>query len=498
MSVEARLAAALESELEQVLPRAGAWATLRSRLEESPPVPLWHRVWDLGLSRRQFLGRAATAAAATLLPAPLVMPVPAVPSEPPPAWGALSRQGAITHGPAPPQAGPGSASLPVVEPPTPDEHDLYLPGIGFRRPRGMAAREPVSSTAGELTLTVHRVAVLGRGTWLDVEVSGLRHDPAKLGGGTIDVLVRADSQTHTTSAGRRSARRLESGRIAARIMLRLGPLRPDLTEVEVVASGELIPEDLRALVPLVPVSEVGRKAIRLSGPAATVGGVTIRAANAVLGGDPTVLLLEVQTAPPWGHVWVGSRMGGRRRGQELTLRDAQGREYLEEITVVGFSHAAAVYDDVVIFPGLSGDAAGLRLVVPTVTVAGHEGAAEVQVPLARLRPGEPFPMGHDLRLGSHPLRVTAAELWEQATGRLLTLRLDLGPRRDGRLLLGPGEVLLDGEDRGFRGRWTGSRSEARYESVDVPLPAETRDVASITMRLPRVEIEGPWIVPLGL
>lgn len=497
MSVEARLVAALESELEQVRPRAGAWAKLRSRLEGSPPVPLWHRVWDLGLSRREFLGRAATAAVATLLPVPALLPAPPGPPEPPPAWGALPRGGAITHHPPPPRPGPGPAGLPVFEPPTPDEHDLYLPGIGFRRPRGMASREPVSWSAAELTLTVHRVAVLGRGTWLDVEVSGLGHDPANPGGGGIDVVVRADGQSCTTSAWRRHGRRLESGRIAERIMLRLGPLRPDLSEVEVVASGELIPEDLRAVVPLVPATEVGRRAIRLSGPAATVGGVAIRAANAVLGGDPTVLLLEVETAPPWRHVWVGSRMGGRGRGQELALRDAQGREYLEEIAVLGLSHTAAVYDDVVTFPRLPADAAGLRLAVPTVTVAGDEGSAEVRVPLARLRPGEPLALGQDLRLGSDPLRVTAAELWELATGRLLTLRLDLGPRRAGRLLLGPGEVLLDGEDRGFRGRWSGG-VDARYDSIDVPLPAQTRDVASVTMRLPRVEIVGPWIVPLGL
>ncbi len=55
---------------------------------------------------------------------------------------------------------------------------------------------------------------------------------------------------------------------------------------------------------------------------------------------------------------------------------------------------------------------------------------------------------------------------------------------------------LDGQDRGFRGRWS-SESPARYETIDVPLPAETPAVASVTRRLPRVEIEGPWIVPLG-
>src|SRR5262249_20834010 len=95
-----------------------------------------------------------------------------------------------------------------------------------------------------------------------------------------------------------------------------------------------------------------------------------------------------------------------------------------------------------------------------------------------------------------PRRVVHAKLWGLETARLLTLRLDLGPRRQGRLLLGPGMVLVDGEDHGFRGRWSGL-GRARYETIDVPLPAETPDVVSITFRLPRVEILGPWIVPLG-
>ena len=489
MTVDSRLAAALRSELEQVRPRAGAWAALRARLEESPPVPLWHRVWDLGLSRRQFLGRAATVAAAVLLP-------PVAPSrDAPPAWGALSRQGAIMHHPAP-QAGPDPASLPVVTPPTPDEHDLYLPGVGFRRPAGMASRGPVTSVAGDLTLTVHRVAVLGRGTWLDVEVSGLRHDPAALGGGRIDVVLRADGQAHPAGPGRVRACREESGSITTRRVLRLGPLRSGPAEVEVIVSGELIRGELRALVPMVPAVEAGFPATRLSGAPATVDGVSIRVASAVLGADPTVLLLEVETPPPHGHVWVGSRMGGRERGHELALLDSGGREYLEEITLGGFSHDTAVFDDIVTFPWLPADASGVRLVVPTVTVAWHEGHAEVQVPLGRLRPGASVPLGLDLRLGPHPVRLTTAERWELPTGRLLTLHLDLGPRLDGHLLLGPGQVLLDGQDRGFRGCWS-SESPARYETIDVPLPAETPAVASVTLRLPRVEIEGPWIVPLG-
>lgn len=500
MSVEERLAAGLKRALEPVRPRPGAWVRLRSQLEESPPVPLWHRVWDMGLSRRQFLGGATAAAAAALLPAPRIAEAPR-PPEPPPPSGAVPRwdvprgqgQGWIDHHPA---AGGGKPSnLPVFAPPTPDEHDLYLPGVGFRRPRGMASPGPVSAAAGALTLTVHRVAVLGRGTWLDVEVSGVVPGPGTSRGIRLDVSLRADGQMHVAGLGP-VRNRWDDGRITVRTVARLGPLRPDLAEVEVIVGSEHIGGDLHALVPLVPAVEAGLMATRLTGAAATVGGVTISVARAILGTDPTVLLLEVRTPPPHGHVWIGARIGGRLRGGELTLLDAEGREYLEEPTVLGFSHDPAVFEDVVVFPRLAPGATGLRLVVQTVTVAAYKGEAELRVPLAGLRPGGTVPLALDLAFGDDPLHVVAAELWELATGRTLTLRLDLGPRRKGRLLLGPGEVLVDGEDRGFRGRWSGS-GHARYETIDVPLPPETPDVVSITLRLPRVEILGPWIVPLG-
>jgi hypothetical protein len=271
---------------------------------------------------------------------------------------------------------------------------------------------------------------------------------------------------------------------------RLGPLRPDLAEVEVIVGGEHIGGDLQALVPLVPAVEASLLTTRLSGAEATVGGVTVSVPRAILGTDPTILLLEVRTPPPHGHVWIGSRLG-RVRGEELSLFDADGREYLEEPTVVGFHNQV-----VVVFPRLPPGASGLRLVVPTVTLATPDGEAELHIPMAGQRSGAVIPLGLDLALGRLPFRVVAAELWELATGRLLTLRLDLGPRREGRLLVGPGEILVGGEAHDFRGRWP-DPGHARYETIDVPLPPQTPDVVSITFRLPIVEILGPWVVPLG-
>ncbi len=352
MSAEERLASLLRKELERVRPAPGAWASLRARLQDEAPTPLWHRVWEHGMSRRQFLGSAATATAAALLPAPpWIWRAPAAPSPP--------------------------ADLPVFAPPTPDEHDLYLPGIGFRRPRGMASRQPVSTRSGDLTLTVRGIAVMARGTWLDLEVAGLERGPDGTESGGIDVQLRADGVTRTPRPGVTRARRDESGGITIRRVLRMGPLGPDLTEVEVIVSGELIAGELRAVVPLVSAVEAGLPAVRLAGEAVTVGGVSIRVTNAVLS-DPTVLLLRIVTPPPYGFVWLRGGIGGRVRGEELVLRDAQGREYLEELPLGGgFSHDPAVFDDVVHFPRLPADASDLRLVVPQVTLGRHTGDAVV-------------------------------------------------------------------------------------------------------------------------
>jgi hypothetical protein len=349
MSAEERLASLLRGELEHVRPVPGAWASLRELLQDEAPTPLWHRVWERGLSRREFLRGAGTVAASALLPAP----------------GRVAP--AAAKGPAP----AASPDLPLYAPPVPDEHDLYLPGVGFRRPRGMASLHPVSVKSGELTMTVHRVAALVRGTWLDLEVAGIRwHGPRGSAPTGLDVRLRATDELRTPAPGLTRATWDGLGKVTVRRVLRMGPLDPDLTEVEVIASGELLAEELSAVVPLVPAVEAGLPAVRLAGEPAVVNGVSIEVTNAVLGGDRTVLLLRVGVSPHSGFVWLGRPFRCRVRGEELVLRDAQDREYLEELpTGVGFSHDQTVFDDVVHFPPLPPDASGLRLVVPRVTLA---------------------------------------------------------------------------------------------------------------------------------
>src|SRR5258708_26461087 len=98
MWIEALAAAALKRGLEAVRPAPGAWRALRERLTDEAPVQLWHRVWEHGVSRRQFLRAAAAVTGGVLAPR-----LPAPPA--PPATGPATppaRPLATVRGLAPP------------------------------------------------------------------------------------------------------------------------------------------------------------------------------------------------------------------------------------------------------------------------------------------------------------------------------------------------------------------------------------------------------------
>jgi hypothetical protein len=163
---------------------------------------------------------------------------------------------------------------------------------------------------------------------------------------------------------------------------------------------------LTAKVRLVSVTEAGHPASRPEGADATVQGVTISVPSAVLDRDPAVLRLGASGAAGMGC--LGSRMGTRRRGQELVLRDAEGREYLEEISLDPTSHGTALFDDVAHFPRLPADARGLELIVPTMAVHETKGEAVARLEY-RLAAGRPRARG------SHP-GPGSARAWRHHPG----------------------------------------------------------------------------------
>src|SRR5262249_8690446 len=143
---------------------------------------------------------------------------------------------------------------------------------------------------------------------------------------------------------------------------------------------------------------------------------------------------------------------------------------------------------------LPADTRGLELVVPTLSFHDSEGEAMIDMPIGGLRVGGRQPQPQDLRLGRYSLRLTEGELLARPA---LALHLDLGEATDGRLLLHPAQVLVDGRELGWKMRWR-SGNVMRSDVIEVPLPPGHGDVVRITMRMPAVEVEGPWVVPLNL
>ena len=141
------------------------------------------------------------------------------------------------------------------------------------------------------------------------------------------------------------------------------------------------------------------------------------------------------------------------------------------------------------------DAEGLELVVPAVTLHGMQAECQLEVPVADLRPGSKRPVELTCALGPFPVRAGQVELVERDDGLFVALDVDLGPVVDGRLLVRPGVVLVDGVDRGLTLHWAATRRE-RAEVIEVPLPPSPGASVLLTLQSPVVELQGPWVIPL--
>jgi len=484
MSVEALVAAELRRELDAVRPLSGAWRALRDQLADEAPVPLWHRVWDHGMSRRQFLRAAAAIAGAAM--------VPGLPAPPP----SEHLAGSIIFMPPPP---PGTirAGIPTFSPAGPGP-DTYLRGLGFcSDPYAVASADVATATADQLTLSVRRLASVADGTWLELEVVDAGVDAKDLPppghfDGTLVLRDPAGGDLAEIPLGAQRIVKHGWSHVTGWMRLHVPGVRLHAGEVVILATVTARATTLVARVRLLPVAEVGQPASRPRRAQATVRGITIRVVAAALGGDPAVLRLDASEVG--GAACIGSRMGTRGRGGELVLRDAQGREYLEEIALHPTSHGSTLFDDVAHFPRLPADARGLELIVPTLSFHDREGEAVVEVPIRGLRVGVRQPLPRDLRLGGYSLRITEVELLAPPA---LALHLDLGHATDGRLLLYPAQVVVDGRQLGWNMRWRPG-NVMRADVIEVPLPPGHGDVVGVTMRTPAVEVEGPWVVPLDL
>lgn len=230
-----------------------------------------------------------------------------------------------------------------------------------------------------------------------------------------------------------------------------------------------------------------------AGPATS--GLDVTLAGIALGDDRTAIQLTAWPDSSATHVYNAGGWHGSRR--PLVLRDDRGQEYTEiPSNPPSRPYSGSVYTDDILFSALSPGAKSIELDVPFVTVAEQAAAAPLEVPLTGRRVGDTIVLPTtNLMLGRYPIQVTSASLGESDGQRQLVLHLDLGSWHDGRKLVAPGRVQLEGfEPSSLTGLTFFDAPDVVGQSTEVriPLREDVGDRATVLFRDAQVAVQGPW------
>lgn len=379
-----------------------------------------------------------------------------------------------------------------------------VPGLGIRdcAAASIVAAEPVAVTRGGATFTVLALLSSGGQTTVRVEVTGLPAPPpdAPSPAGQLNVTLRgADGQTYP---------RVGKGGLGG-IIPRVTPnafgvsaegafaaLNPDTRAVDIELFGPPTVGNWQVRVPVVPVQEAALPIAQEGGEGVTLHGVTVRVTN--VAADRRGLAVQLLAQTDSADRLVRGDLGGMRYGRRLTLRDDQGRSWVElppaQRQVQNLSGSVT---DEALFAPLSADVTSATLTVPFVTVEEVGEASTLRVPLAGRQVGDQFAAPGDFILGGFRVRVTNITLAEDNKGnRRLWFDIVGGEWADGRKFVAPGGSSLDGVDRGCGASYRGDVSQ--ITRLCVSLPPDYGDEVTVTLRNPIVAISGPWEIAVPI
>lgn len=376
-----------------------------------------------------------------------------------------------------------------------------VPGFGIlpADDPGLVALEPVSVTHEGVTLTITDLVSSGGETTVRVEIRGLPEDQGRPA--LAMVSTRDTDGKSTPPVGWRAMFGTPGpdGNRAQRIEAKCAALAPDARTAHLVIDGPPPLQSCSIAVPVVPVAAAGLPMGRPASSLVAHEGITVRAVWIISGAEHTAIQLIGTADPPVRFI----RGLGRTHPPERMLRDAQGQEYLE-IPSQGHTWPAAggVYTDDILFPVLPADAGGAAVVLPFVTVEEEAPEATLHVPLAGATIGDRIPIAATLSLGHYMLHVTGAQLVEpfrpgrnpngEARPPRLMLEVNLGDWHEGRKLVAPGVMRVNGEDRGYQSRL----EQTDIPRIWVPLPQRQGKEVAVAFASPKVAVKGPWRLPL--
>ena len=363
---------------------------------------------------------------------------------------------------------------------------VFLPGIGFRQ-QGVRLIEPARSGAAGRTLTLRDLIASPDGTELVYDLTYndeggearahesilIRHGAHDydLGGGTVAIWS-------TDGAWRRAIR--------SKVSL---PATPGPIEVEVAISGLGLWNVAGELAAFGQDTES-----RDLDASDTRDGITVHLHSFSLSKEITAVELSGTTTADGAFIeGIGAYSTTRMGPTALTLRDQALRVYREQ------SHDPRLIDAVphgrylALFGPIPEDAREFALEIPFVIVQECNEEVTFDIPVST-----PAPLAYGryrarvLRTYDAPGTTDVASLPYREPG--LGVDIDLGGWQDGRRMLAPRWVLVDGANRGLR--YT-NRFDARapdpVQQFEIPMEGAHR-AARVKLHGVLVQVHGPWVI----
>ena len=367
--------------------------------------------------------------------------------------------------------------------------NVFIPGVGFRPNNGLTLREPVTIMAGDgRGIRVTRL-ISTDATELAFEVRDDDRDRAAREG-RVDYRWAERSEVWLrTEDGTTLARRTGPGNGTSMGQHEFGffgqkvvfdPLPSLSRRVMLGVHGELGAWDVPLeLVPL-PESAVTRAIAIDAGH--ELHGVVVRVVEMAVTDDATIIELEADPGPTATAVDIGE-WPPKPDDDGFALIDADGSR-LQEISRRDRFGMRRPGRTVVTFPRT--ESRSLTVEVPAVVFQDSEGTLDFDLPIFAPT---------DVDFGRYAMRVryaAAVDRLATAPGEEakpgLEIQIGDGEWRDGRRVVQPGPVFVDGVHHGWT--ITAGTDEGTLR-VNIPLP-DAGSARHISMRRPVVKVHGPW------
>jgi hypothetical protein len=355
---------------------------------------------------------------------------------------------------------------------------VFVPGLGFRSADGgLALRAPVEVVRRSVSLWLGRVVSTRERTDIDYAFDADASLMSERSAWVQAPVSLRDSNGRIYRAGGRGGGGGTAGRLSVHATFEM--LDPRARRAELRVDTPLGPWTVP--FELIPLTDSDVSSAMPLDERSTDGDVTVELTALARSSEYTAIRL---TATGNGSIrFVRGIVGGMRLAgpdAAVVLEDDALRRYKLRSPVHSVWPEAGAYQETLLFAPLSESARELKLTLGSILVELRGGDCTIAYPSE---------VG-DYRFGDFPIRLVASQPDERDPERTVIFRLESARLADGRMLVQPGRVLVDGTDVGYRVQRVGTTRDTRTLDVGVAHPGRER--FTMALRYPVTELQGRW------